>query len=135
MVMNSPRHLTVGRKGEDIAAQYLEERGYRILARNYLKAWGEIDIIGEREGILHFVEVKTVSRETGKDGEIPSSSFTPEDNVHFKKRQRLARVISTYLLEAKVPQETPFQVDLISVYLDPAGDRYAVDFLEDILLS
>lgn len=132
--MDLARHLLIGRQGEDIGVQYLEERGYKIRLRNYRKAWGEIDIISERDGVIHFVEVKTVSRETQEDGAIPSSSFSPEDNVHYKKRQRLGRIINTYLLEAHVPQETTFQVDLLSVYLDSDGGKYAVDLLEDILL-
>ncbi|MBV9159572.1 MAG: YraN family protein [Candidatus Kaiserbacteria bacterium] len=48
----------IGDMGESIAAQYLERKGFRIIDRNYLKPWGEIDIIAEKSGIIHFVEVK-----------------------------------------------------------------------------
>ena len=52
-----------GDLGESIAVKFLEGKGYKVLARNYLKPWGEIDIIVEKERVLHFVEVKTVTRQ------------------------------------------------------------------------
>ena len=53
-----------GEMGENIAVRFLMKQGYSILGRNYTKKWGEIDIIAEKERKLHFVEVKSVSRET-----------------------------------------------------------------------
>jgi putative endonuclease len=47
-----------GRRGEEIVAAYLEERGFSILARNYLERQGEIDLIARKGTILAFVEVK-----------------------------------------------------------------------------
>ncbi|MDP3800469.1 MAG: YraN family protein [bacterium] len=42
---NSPQHLKVGKAGEDIACKYLENKGYKIMERNFIRKWGEIDII------------------------------------------------------------------------------------------
>jgi Holliday junction resolvase-like predicted endonuclease len=53
-----------GELGELIATRYFSERGFRLVERNYTKKWGEIDIIVEKGGITHFVEVKSVSRKT-----------------------------------------------------------------------
>ena len=50
--------VQVGRKYEDLAAEYLKKQGYRILERNYRCRKGEIDLIGIQEGYLCFVEVK-----------------------------------------------------------------------------
>lgn len=47
------------REGEDIAAAYLEESGWKILARNFRNRRGEIDIVAAREQTILFVEVKT----------------------------------------------------------------------------
>ena len=47
-MVNDPLRKEVGRVGEDIAAQFLERKGFKILARNYRKPWGEIDIIAEK---------------------------------------------------------------------------------------
>ena len=51
-----------GDRGEDLAAQYLEKRGCRILERQFRAKTGEIDIIAEDRGALLFIEVKTRRR-------------------------------------------------------------------------
>ena len=48
----------VGRAGEEIAAKYLEKQGAAIIARNFTVRGGEIDLIAEKDDIVHFVEVK-----------------------------------------------------------------------------
>jgi Holliday junction resolvase-like predicted endonuclease len=53
-----------GDLGEDIAEMFLVKQGFKILERNYLRKWGEIDIITKKDRKLYFVEVKTVSRGT-----------------------------------------------------------------------
>src|SRR3989344_3727604 len=53
----------IGQMGEDFACKYLEKNGYKIIERNYLKKWGELDIIAKKRGKIHFIEVKSVSRE------------------------------------------------------------------------
>lgn len=50
-----------GDLGEDIAAMFLVKQGFSVVERNYLRKWGEIDIIAKKDGVLYFVEVKTVS--------------------------------------------------------------------------
>ena len=49
----------IGRGGEELAADYLQRQGYRIIARNYRTRQAEIDIIAKHKGVLVFVEVKT----------------------------------------------------------------------------
>src|SRR3990167_5197902 len=91
----------IGKIGEDCACQYLEKNGYKVIERNYLKKWGEIDIVARREKKLYFVEVKTVSRvisETRdtvnfKDISDKNDSYRAEDNMHPWKLKRLARTI------------------------------------------
>ena len=48
-----------GKLGEEMAAKYLEQKGYKILARNYRTSRGELDIVASRRETLCFVEVKT----------------------------------------------------------------------------
>lgn len=49
---------------ELLASEWLENGGFSIIGRLYLRKWGEIDIIAERGGGVHFVEIKAVSYET-----------------------------------------------------------------------
>lgn len=50
-----------GDLGEDIAERFLMKQGFVVVERNYLRKWGEIDIIVQKGGMIYFVEVKTVS--------------------------------------------------------------------------
>ena len=52
-----------GQTGEDIACTFLKENGFEVLDRNYSKKWGEIDIVAEYMGIVHFFEVKSVTHD------------------------------------------------------------------------
>jgi len=54
---------TFGAAGEDLTAQYLQKNGYSIVARNYTKKYGEIDLIAQKGEVLAFIEVKTRARE------------------------------------------------------------------------
>lgn len=129
---------SVGDTGESVACKYLEGRGYRVLERNYLKPWGEIDIVAHKANKLYFVEVKTVSRDTSKrqggGGDSRVTTWRPEDNVHPAKLKRLHRAIQTYLLDHKVPHETEWQIDLACVYLDFGTRKARVEMLENVVL-
>ena len=61
---NRTNKRKIGDIGENIACMFLVKRGFKVIGRNYLKKWGEIDIIAEKQGILHFVEVKSVTYAT-----------------------------------------------------------------------
>jgi len=122
------RHNIVGETGEEIAVKHLVKQGFKILDRNYRKKWGEIDIVATKKGVLHFVEVKTVSYETD------FNNYIPEENVNYSKRKKLARVINTYLVEKKVSYETEFQIDVIAVYFDSFTKNSRIRVLEDVIL-
>lgn len=72
----------VGGAGEDFAAKMLEDTGFTILERNYRTRIGEIDIIAFREGVLHFIEVKT---RTGDDYGYPSDAVTESKQLTIRK--------------------------------------------------
>jgi putative endonuclease len=72
----------LGNRGEDIAAKYLQQQGYRILQRNFRSRYGELDIICAQQGILVFVEVKT---RTGTSFGSPEESITATKQAHIRK--------------------------------------------------
>ncbi len=98
----------VGSAGEDVACKFLERKGYTITVRNYRKKWGEIDIIGEKDGVVRFVEVKTVSRE--------SPDYRPEELVDARKLRKIARTASLYMETIKDKRE--YQIDVVGVILN-----------------
>jgi putative endonuclease len=137
-------HNETGKIGESITANFLIKKGFCMICQNYRKKWGEIDIIVEKDKIIHFVEVKTVSRKSfGGHFEQEINNYRPEDNVHPWKIKRLQRAIQTYLLEnsrktphsAKAPRdEAEWQFDLACVFLDQERRVAKVRFMENIIL-
>jgi putative endonuclease len=125
----------IGQIGEDSACKWLESNGYRIIERNYLKKWGEIDVIARKGKQLHFIEVKAVSRDLSNVTHVTSGdSYRAEDNVPPWKLQRLGRTIQSYLLERDVSDETDWQFDIATVYIDMSKRTSRVFLLEDIVL-
>lgn len=128
-------HNKIGMIGENIAAKYLENKGYFLIDRNYRKKWGELDIIAQKDGHLHFVEVKTVSKRSyGGRFEQEINNYRPEENVHPWKLKRLRRAVQTYLLEKFRGSEPPWQFDLACVFLDQEKRVAKVRFLENIII-
>lgn len=128
----------IGALGEEIASKYLENKGFRVIGRNYLKKCGEIDIIAQKGQILHFIEVKSVSRESSTTFWTNVSCETdvhrPEDNIHPSKLKRLARTIEVYLLEKFPCTEPKWQFDAITVKIDSSSKQAKVKYLPDIIL-
>ena len=123
----------IGQIGEDIACKFLVKRGFRIVDRNYLKKCGEIDIVAQKGSLLHFVEVKTVSRENLKViSNIGGDEYRPEDNIHSNKIIRLKRVIQLYLIEKYVSLDWQFHA--ITILFDVANREAKIEFMEDLIL-
>jgi putative endonuclease len=129
------RHNEIGAKGEEIVEKYLVNKGFSILDRNYRKKWGELDIVAEKEGVVHVVEVKTVSRQSwGGEFEQEINYYRPEDNMHHKKIQRLKRAIQTYFLSKFGKNWPEWQFDLACVFLDMDKRVAKVKVLENLIL-
>ena len=129
----------IGAIGEDCACKFLQKKGYVILDRNYLKKWGELDIVSKKGKMIHFVEVKSVSREIFRENgknviRVTKGGYRPEDNMHPWKLQRLGRTIQSYLLDKHVPDDVDWQFDLVTVYIDMSKRLSKVFLLEDVVL-
>lgn len=119
----------MGEMGEDFACNFLKDMGFKIVERNYFKKWGELDIVVKKGEIIHFIEVKTVSRENNF---YQNDHYKPEDNLHPWKLKRLGRIVESYLLEKDI--ENDWQFDVVTVYLDKEKKLLKIDFLEDLVL-
>jgi len=134
------QHNKTGSLGEDIAARYLEEGGLEIIERNYRKKWGELDIVARETSFstekLHFIEVKTVSREITSQDDISrvTNDFKPEEMVHSGKVERLKRAIQTYLTDRRVSREIPWEFSIIAVFIDPNTKKALVRHTKEIVL-
>jgi len=115
-MMRNDLNRVVGNKNEELALDFLEAEGFRILERNYYaRKLGEVDIVAMHDGVLHFIEVK--SAEADFD---PVYNFTPT---------KLRKVINSaqYYMKAK-KLDMVFSIDLIVIRW---GD---VEFLENVTL-
>jgi putative endonuclease len=119
--VKSAHHYT-GKEGEALAIRYLQQNGFAILHCNWRFARYETDIIAEKAGILHFVEVKT--RRTTTFG-------YPEESVSAKKLKHMLRCAAAY--QGKYPGWKRIQFDVLSVSLQ-AGQPAAYFFIEDVYL-
>jgi putative endonuclease len=94
----------LGDRGENRAARYLRERGYKILIRNFRCPLGEIDIVARDGRTLVFVEVKTRAEDEPM----------PEDQVNGFKRHQITKAAKYYLTRYGVPQP-PSRFDVVAV--------------------
>lgn len=103
----------LGRRGEAIAARFLEANGYRIQERNYRCRVGEIDLIATTEAFLVFVEVKT--RRAG-------NPLHPSLSVNARKQTKVRQVGEHYRSHhPEVPLQPRF--DVISVEVGAKDER------------
>jgi len=128
-----------GALGESVAANYLQKLGQSVLVTNYLKKWGEIDIVSRETTdigqIIHFVEVKTVSYETKADLEqaVSYGTWRPEENVHFKKIQRMNRTVQTWLQDNDY--HGTWQIDVLAVRIVPRDKLATVKYIQNIIIG
>lgn len=109
----------LGNAGEDCAANYLERRGYRIIARNYRIRSAEIDIIAERDNVVAFVEVKT--RSDVRHG-------LPVEAVNFRKQKKIIEAANVFLQQEEFC-ECACRFDVVEVYSN--GSNFAVNHIEN----
>lgn len=124
----------IGAWGEQITANYYKNAGYRVHGMNYLKAWGEIDVIAEKAHKIHFIEVKTVSYETKADLEraVAHGTWRPEENVTDFKIKKLSRAIDSWLQEYKWSGD--WQIDVAAVRIVPRETYATINILDNIVL-
>jgi putative endonuclease len=118
--------------GESITCQFLMKQGFSIVEKNYLKPWGEIDVVAKKGDVIHFVEVKSVLRDNLTNVIHETDSYRPEDNIHKAKLGRLSRTIQTYCLERGIGDE--WQFDIAIVYIEKGGKKAKVQLLLDVVL-
>ncbi len=102
----------LGESGERVAALFLQQRGYRILARNYRTRLGEIDLIAEDTNGLAFIEVRT--RRGHEFG-------SPEESLTRRKRHKLIALAQEFVAAHPQYGDCAWRIDLVAIELDRAG--------------
>ncbi len=104
--MNNLYRKKLGKKGEEIAAKYLQQKGFIIIEKNFRRRYSEIDIVAKDRNTLVFVEVKT---RIGNVYGLPEEAITPW------KLHSLIRAAEYYLL--LYPHSTlAKRIDVVSIF-------------------
>lgn len=111
----------LGDSGERVAALFLQQHGYTILARNYRTRTGELDLIARDAEGLAFIEVR--ARRGYARG-------TPEESLTPRKRARLLAVAQEFLQAHPEYAEWAWRVDVVALELDRAGRLARLEVLK-----
>lgn len=106
-------HNVTGKKGETLAARWVRDKGFRILEQNWRIGHLELDLIAEKNGKLHFIEVKTTRGDR---------FGYPENKVNRTKLKRLLRAGSAYL--ASHPSWKRVEYDILSIRILKEGEEF-----------
>lgn len=99
-----------GNKGEDVAVYYLTKKGYDVIARNYLKREGEIDIVAQKKSVLVFVEVKSSFAKERKN-----IQEKPEARISKSKIEKIKKAALSFIEEKGYSPEQECRCDVVSI--------------------
>ena len=111
-------HNELGKKGEEIACDYLEKKGYLILEKNWRFKQTEIDLIAFREETLIFAEVKS---------RLGDQYGLPEESVTWRKQKYLQRASGAYINLKNFEDEIRFDVIAITFRRDGSYELYHIE--------
>lgn len=114
-------NLQTGKLGEEIAKNFLEKKGYKILEQNYKTKYAEIDLIAQQGKELVFGEVRT------KKGEMFG---TPEESINRKKMVKLRKNALAYV--ARKGWKGAYRIDAICLVLKPDNTLERIEHYENI---
>lgn len=112
----------LGKKGEDITADYLKKQGFIIFKRNYHSRFGEIDVIAEKGDLLLFVEVKT---------RFENALVSPAQAVDFKKQNKIRITAKNFLSKTFIDYRCRFDVAEITVFLKNGEYKFRLNYIEN----
>lgn len=112
------QHNETGEQGEQLASQYLREKGYEIMTRNYRYQHAEIDLIAKKGKLLVFVEVKTRSN---------LNYGNPEEFVSYTKAKLVMKAAEHYIFSHNWTYDIRFDVVAVTI----AGTGQRINHIED----
>ena len=116
----------LGAAGEQLARRHLEQRGYRFVAANWRRPYGELDLIMRDGDVLVFVEVKTRSGER---------LGTAEESLTAAQARRLLRGAQSFLAEREDLADLFWRVDFVAITLAPTGAVSRLTHIVDAIRS
>jgi putative endonuclease len=118
--MTAASRKSLGRLGEQLAAEHFERLGWRILDRNFQTRFGELDLVAVDGHTLVFAEVKTCRLGRGD----------PWQSLHERKRAQVRMLSGVWFSERARPFFERVRFDAIGVLVDDAGALVRLDHIE-----
>jgi putative endonuclease len=115
-------HNDLGKKGEELAVEFLLKDGYEILDRNWTFQKAEIDIIAQKENILAVIEVKTRSN---------LDFGLPQEFVKPKKIQLLLKAVNAYINDRENDFDNSYEIRFDIVAIHKNGESFAIEHITD----
>lgn len=112
----SQEHIILGKKGEELVAHYLKKEGFTILAMNYSRRSGEIDIIAQKKEVLAFVEVKVRTY----------AYFNISEVIVPAKQNKIIKTALAYIAEQGF-EDTVYRFDV--ALLEPVGNDFSITYM------
>lgn len=122
MTENPRARKNLGDSTERLAALYLEQRGYRLIAHNVRTRYGEIDLIAEDADGLAFIEVKA---RRGRGHGAPEEALTP------RKQLKLVQLGDAFVAQHPIYADRAWRIDLVAVELDRAGKLVRIELIRN----
>ncbi|MDD3006796.1 MAG: YraN family protein [Candidatus Pacebacteria bacterium] len=119
------RNRKFGDWGERLAEDFLRRHGYEVMDKNFQKRCGEIDIICQKDDILHFIEVKTRT-------EASTQVFgPPEEAVTKTKQQKIIQTAITFLAEKNYEENKDWRIDVVSIVYYKNEHKASINFIQN----
>jgi putative endonuclease len=120
--MKQTKKKTFGQKSEELAAVYLVDSGYEIVATNWHCPYGELDIVAQKNGVLVFVEVRS------RHSHTTETAFA---SINNQKRAKLHAAALAYLAAANL-DDVMWRIDVIAIAV-PRDGQPILEHVEDAL--
>jgi putative endonuclease len=114
----------IGDFGEDLAVDFLQNKGYKILDRNYYIKGAELDVVALQGDEIVFVEVKT---------RLSNMYGYPEEGVTFFKQEKMARAIRNYM--GSSIHDKYFRIDIVAIEIDRNTRRVMIKHIKNVIVN
>lgn len=119
-VANKPTSLQIGNAAESLACDYLQQRGLKLISRNYRAPYGELDLIMQDHDHMVFVEVRFRRHTRYGSG---------ADSVTASKQDKLIKTALYYLQQHPKQAKQPVRFDVVS--LSTVDERSDIEWIKD----
>lgn len=115
--------IKIGKFGQDLSAEFLQKRGYKILSENFFTRLGELDLIAEKDGQIVFVEVKT---------RLGHKFGLPEEALNFDKAKKMKEAALEYLTQNNINSDN-YRFDLVAVEINEAEKKAQIRHYKNVI--